>query len=523
MFKYNNCSIFAIITLKSTKKICNNTHETDRIYIYATEHAINAIKVELIHILNCKPPFTSLQKKSTIELTKAFAKIQLGFRSKIYEKGEQSIMKIFSRVVAAMMSAVLALSLAACGGSSAAKSGVITMQIWDTAQRDGMQAIADAYHEKNPDVTVEIQVTSWDEYWTKLEAAATSNTLPDVFWIHTNYILQYADNGMLADLSNLYDSESTTYYTDHFSDISLSNAQGSDGKIYGVPKDKDTVGLVYNKEMFDQAGVAYPDETWTWDNLVSASQTIYEKTGKYGYMAYADDQLGYWNFVYQNGGYILNDDKTAAGFDQKATIDAMKFYIGLQSYDWCPDQKYFAETAPGNAFFSGQGAMYLEGDWNLMSLMKNYPEMQGKWDVAVLPACPNPESGDGRATISNGLSYATSAKNANNETVLDFLRFLGSEEGQRIQGESGVAIPAYEGLENTWVSAFDQFDYKLNVSVFTEMFDYSVQSVNDKSRPNWKSKITDELLKIYSGAVDIDTGLANMNQIINDAIAQANG
>ena len=432
-------------------------------------------------------------------------------------KGEHQIMKKFLRMVSLGLATVMAVGLTACGGGSKSSDGTITMQIWDTAQRDGMQALADAYHEQNPDVTVEIQVTSWDEYWTKLEAAATSNTLPDVFWMHTNYILQYADNGMLADLTDLYADESATYYTDHYSDVSISNASGSDGKIYGVPKDKDTVGLVYNKEMFDQAGVAYPDETWTWDTLVEASQAIYDATGKYGYMAYADDQLGYWNFVYQNGGYILNEDKTAAGFDVPETIEAMKFYIGLQSYDWCPDQNYFAETAPGNAFFSEQGAMFLEGDWNIMSEMKNYPEMQGKWDVAVLPSSPD----GGRATISNGLCYATSANNQNNEEVLDFLRFLGSEEGQRIQGESGAAIPAYEGLEETWITAFDQFDYDLNLDAFIEMFDYSVQSVNDKSRPNWKSKVTDELLKIYGGSVDIDTGLANINQIINDAIADA--
>lgn len=426
-------------------------------------------------------------------------------------------MKKFLRTVSLGLATVMAAGLTACGGGAKSPDGTITMQIWDTAQRDGMQALADAYHEQHPDVTVEIQVTSWDEYWTKLEAAATSNTLPDVFWMHTNYILQYADNGMLADLTNLYDEESATYYTDHFSDVSISNASGSDGKIYGVPKDKDTVGLVYNKEMFDAAGVAYPDETWTWDTLVDASQKIYDATGKYGYMAYADDQLGYWNFVYQNGGYILNDDKTAAGFDQPETIEAMKFYIGLQSYDWCPDQNYFAETAPGNAFFSEQGAMFLEGDWNIMNEMKSYTDMQGKWDVAVLPSSPD----GGRATISNGLCYATSANNQNNEEVLDFLRFLGSEEGQRIQGESGAAIPAYEGLEETWITAFDQFDYDLNLEAFIDMFDYSVQSVNDKSRPNWKNKVTDELLKIYSGGVDIDTGLANINDIINQAIADA--
>jgi multiple sugar transport system substrate-binding protein len=322
---------------------------------------------------------------------------------------------------------------------------------------------------------------------------------------------------MLADMTDLYEDEN--FYTDHYSEISLDNARGSDGRLYGVPKDKDNVCLVYNKEMFDQAGVSYPDETWTWDDLVSASEAIYAATGKYGYMAYADDQLGYWNFVYQAGGYILNEDKTAAGFTLSATEKAMKFYIGLQQYEWCPTQTYFAETTPGTAFFSEVGSMFFEGNWNLMSEMENYPEMMGKWDVAVLPSCPTPESGDGRATISNGLCYSTAAKGKNLEIVKDVLAYFGTEEAQRIQGESGAAIPAYNGLEESWVSAFDQFDYSLNLDVIIDQFDYCVQSVNNASRPKWKTSVSDELLKIYSGEVDVDTGLAYMQQVVDDASA----
>ena len=426
------------------------------------------------------------------------------------------MMRRWKKIGALALATTLSLSLAACGGGNKSSDGTLTMQIWDTAQRDAMQALADAYHEINPDVTIEVQVTSWDEYWTKLEAAAGSGNLPDVFWMHTNNILMYADNGMLADVTDLYDDD--TY--SHYSDISIANTLGSDGRMYGVPKDKDTICLVYNKEMFDAAGVSYPDETWTWDDLVDASAKSYEATGKYGYRAYADDQLGYWNFVYQNGGYILNEDKTAAGLDQPATIEAMKFYIGLQDNDWCPDQTYFAETAPGNAFFSEQGAMFFEGTWSLLSEMQNYPEMQGKWDVAVLPKAPNPATGDGRATISNGLCYATSADNQDNETVMNFLRWLGTEEAQQIQSSYGAAISAYEGCEDEWVAAFDQFDYKLNVQACVDMFDYSVQSVNDATRPVWKSKVSDELLRIYSGEVSVDDGLKNMNDAINSAIAE---
>jgi multiple sugar transport system substrate-binding protein len=413
--------------------------------------------------------------------------------------------------------AMLVLPLAGCGSSDGKTT--LTFQIWDVNQRDGMQAMCDAYTALHPDVVIEVQVTSWSEYWTKLEAAAESNTMPDIFWMHTNQILYYSDFGMLADLTDLYDDEDPNFYTDHYSDISLSNAMGSDGQIYGVPKDKDNVCLVYNKEMFDAAGVAYPDETWTWDDLISASEQIYNTTGKYGYMAYADDQLGYWNFVYQAGGYILNEDKTASGFTTEATEYAMKFYIGLQSYDWCPTQTYFAETTPGTAFFSEIGAMYFEGDWNLLSEMESYPEMQGKWDIAVLPACPTPYSGDGRATISNGLCYSTAAKGKNLEIVKDVLKFFGEEEAQRIQGESGAAIPAYEGLEDTFYTAFEQFDYMLNLDCVMDQFDYAVQSVNNASRPKWKTSVSDELLKIYSGEVDIDTGLEYMQQVVDTASA----
>ena len=404
----------------------------------------------------------------------------------------------------------------ACGKSADGKTH-LTFQIWDVAQRDGMQTVCDAYTEQHPDVVIEVQVTSWNEYWTKLESAAISNQMPDIFWMHTNEILKYADYGKIADLTDLYDEEDPGFFEAHYSEVSLSNVMGSDGRYYGVPKDKDTVGLVYNREMFDAADVAYPDENWTWDDLCEASQKIYDATGKYGYMAYGDDQLGYWNFVYQNGGGILKEDNITGGFDEQATIDAMTFYINLQKNDWCPDQNYFAETSPGTAFFSEQGAMFFEGNWNVLNEMKNYPNMEGKWDIAVLPKCPNPAEGDGRATISNGLCYATGAKGKNLEVVKDVLRFFGSEEGQRLQGESGAAIPAYQGLEDTWVGVFDQFDYRLNVEKFVDMFDYSVQSVNNKYRPEWKTQVSDNLLKIYSGDITIEEGLAAMQEAVKKA------
>ncbi len=425
-------------------------------------------------------------------------------------------MKKIPHLAAAVLTAALLLSIAGCGGGDGKTH--LTFQIWDVAQRDGMQKMCDAYTAEHPDVVIEVQVTSWSEYWTKLEAAAESNTMPDIYWMHTDQILYYADFGILADLTDLYDGVDPNFYQDHYSEISLSNASGSDGKLYGVPKDKDNVLLVYNREMFDQAGVAYPDESWTWDDLESASQAIYDKTKKYGYMAYSDEQLGYWNFVYQNGGYILDENNVYAGYTQPATAEAIKYYVNLQSNDWCPNQAYFAETSPGTAFFSEQGAMFFEGNWNLLSEMRNYPDMVGKWDIAMLPKCPSPASGDGRATISNGLCYSTAAKGKNLEIVKDVLRFFGSEAGQRIQGESGAAIPAYLGLEDTWSTVFREFDYMLDVQQCYDQFDYVVQYINNATRRKWKSTVADEMVRVYNGS-DIDESLAKM-QAVADSYVQ---
>ena len=152
-------------------------------------------------------------------------------------------MKISRRQFVKAMAAMSAASmLAACGGSSDNGSSggkkALPFQIWDVAEKEGMEAMCAAYTQQHPEVSIEVQVTSWNEYWTKLEAAATSNQMPDIFWMHTNELLKYADNGMLADCTDIVEK-------DKFSEVSLSNAMGSNGTLYAVPKDKDTVATVY--------------------------------------------------------------------------------------------------------------------------------------------------------------------------------------------------------------------------------------------------------------------------------------
>lgn len=72
--------------------------------------------------------------------------------------------KLLAGLMAACVTAGLTTGLTACGSDSADGTVNLTFQIWDVAQRDGMQAMCDAYTEQHPNVHIEVQVTSWDEY-----------------------------------------------------------------------------------------------------------------------------------------------------------------------------------------------------------------------------------------------------------------------------------------------------------------------------------------------------------------------
>lgn len=116
--------------------------------------------------------------------------------------------------------------------------------------------------------------------------------------------------------------------------------------------------------------------------------------------------------------------------------------------------------------------------------------------MEFLPACPDPISGDGRATTYNGLTYAVSEGSTNKDAAMDVLKFFGSEEAMKIQGESGAAIPAFTGTEGAWIAGLQD---QINVQVYADMMEYGHQSPNSESKPQWSAVIETNMLKIYNG------------------------
>ena len=149
--------------------------------------------------------------------------------------------------------------------------GELSITIWDEGQRPGLQQIVDEWSEQSG-VKATIQVVDWNDYWTLLEAGATGGELPDVFWMHSNVAQKYMENDQLLDLTDLIAGSDKIDLNNYYEGIV--KLYESDGKQYAVPKDIDTIALWYNKTIFDEMGVDYPDDTWTWQDFADAAKKL---------------------------------------------------------------------------------------------------------------------------------------------------------------------------------------------------------------------------------------------------------
>ncbi len=143
----------------------------------------------------------------------------------------------------------------------------------------------------NPNITIVLEPTAWSEYWTKLETAATGGSVADVFHMNGVNIKKYADGGVLLPMDSYI--ESAGLDLSRFPQA-MDDMYNFNGVQYGIPMDYDTVGLWYNKALFDQAGIAYPTDDWTWSDLEAAAAAITALgDGIYGFAAGFQDTAGY--------------------------------------------------------------------------------------------------------------------------------------------------------------------------------------------------------------------------------------
>ena len=168
-------------------------------------------------------------------------------------------------------------------------------------------------------------------------------------------IVKYVNAGIIEPLDSYIEKDNVDLANYPSAMINLYNVNG---KQYGIPVDYDTIGVWYNKTLFDAAGVEYPKDGWTWDEFVETAKKLTKADGSvYGVNADPNSQCGYYNTILESGGYIISDDKKTSGYDTDGAAKGIQVWLDLIDQGLSPDLASFAETKADAQFYSGRLAM----------------------------------------------------------------------------------------------------------------------------------------------------------------------
>ncbi|WP_251680464.1 ABC transporter substrate-binding protein [Metabacillus halosaccharovorans] len=236
------------------------------------------------------------------------------------------------KIVSWIVLTLMVMSLVACSSNSSSGKDKKTLEValWDENASDAVDASIEAFKKEHPDVEVNVTYTPFAEYWTKLKTSLGGGSGPDVFWMNGPNFYQYSTQGLIKNLEPFI-SEDASFNKDTYFPAVV-DLYSLEGELYAAPYFVDAVGLFYNKEIFDEAGVEYPDESWTWEDIKTAGEKLTNPDkGIYGYAAHTvSSQPGYYNLMHQAGGFVISDDKTTSGFNTPEAKEAFTFLKELQ-------------------------------------------------------------------------------------------------------------------------------------------------------------------------------------------------
>jgi multiple sugar transport system substrate-binding protein len=395
--------------------------------------------------------------------------------------------------IVAAVAATLLLASSACSGSGSGSGGngpvTLTYGLWDVAQKPAMEQIIKEFHASHPDINVKIQLTPFDSYWTKLQTAVKAGTGPDVFWMNTANAKLYAINGAILDLDDQI--KSSDFDMNNYVD-SIRSAYTVNGKVYGIPKDVNGMGLCYNKKLFQQAGVKPPDASWTWNDLISAAKKLTDAAKNvYGFAAPNDDELGWYLTVLQSGGWVISPDGKTSGYDQPGTIEGIQFWTDMiNKHHVSPTLQQTTDTDPEAMLTSGKVAMRYCGSWEPEELA-TVPYGKANLDVAPLPKGP----AGNRDFYSNGLANVIAAKTKYPRQAWEFVQFLGSKQAAQIQAKTGTVIPAFKGQASEYAKAMPQY----HLQVFIDALPNSKPFPASENSRAWSDYMIQQFATAWTG------------------------
>jgi len=327
-------------------------------------------------------------------------------------------------------------------GRAIEKDGVVPVKVAFWGSPEEIEIITHSIQDwqtQHPNIRIIFEHTPYSGYDSKILTRIAGGAAPDVIATEVDYFVTFASKGVLEDLIPYFETGTEAFSKKDFFPTIL-NRFTVDGKIYAIPRDVAPFACVfYNKKLFDQAGLAYPTDDWTWDDMLRLARALTKKdengrTTQYGFYGWA-----WQNFIYGNGGGLVDDIKhpTRTLLDDPKTIEGLQFYADMINlYKVMPTPVALANLGMGVdlMFASGRLAMFLSGIWETPGLRKYHFE----WDVAMFPKGPRGQ----RAFGSGGSGYAILKSSKHKKEAWKVIQALTSASGQAQLAKRGLAQPS---------------------------------------------------------------------------------
>jgi len=346
----------------------------------------------------------------------------------------------------------------------------------------------EAFKQRYPNIDVNLIFEPWGEWQTKELTLAAAGQTTELMAVHIARAQVLAQQGAILPLDDWIAADPDFDLADYYpASLVMFTWQK---KLYGFPWDWGSGILGYNKDMFDAAGVAYPTEQWTFDDMLAAAQKLTNPAkgewGFYGLPSAWDGpaKIGPW------GADWVNEEETQCTVDTQQAIDALTWWADLRlkhKVHPMPADEQVLTALGVQMLATGKIAMVWSHPWDAGEVKV---QSKSKWDVAPWPKGPVTRISDGA-----GSGYAIGRDTKHKEEAWLYLRWFASKEGQKfLWGDTGASIPAR-------ASAIQAF---LGAEGMPEHASYWVDAIKQYSRINRPiSAVANEYITIAQREIDL--------------------
>lgn len=364
----------------------------------------------------------------------------------------------------------------ACTRSEAGSKVVLRLATWGGAGDDNeftrtIQAIYREFEAENPGVELRVEgIPGSQEYVSKMLLNFVADAAADVMMLDASSAALFIDNRVLLDLAPLAERDPDFSFDDFFPNVVDIARRGE--AIYAAPGDFTPMVLYYNKKLFDQAGVPYPQPGWTWDDFLDTAKKLTIPGKQYGFK-FINWMPGWIMWLWNNGSDVLSPDgERAAGyFDSPKSVEAMRFLRSLVDEHKVAPSLSEAAAAGVDLFTDGRAAMEISGHWAMVGYAAAKKLAIEDVGVVELP------SNTGRSeTVMYEAGFAIGKKSRNVEAAWRFVKFMTSRRVQERYQKTGIAVCARRDV------ALERAEGDPREQAFL--------AIVPSARPPWGSKVT---------------------------------